>query len=448
MVSSRLVANVDILWKRARPRTERASERGSASIIRIERSWIPSLLPPPVPVGRHSARRGKNSHSDDGRRTKEGGQKRLAPSGPGPTYSCARFPLSLSEVSVCFFCFSSAEAGWLAGLSARTGCVQGDTDARQPANLVPRPKPYFFSASASILVSTLRCAMPSGEYTAEGERWPVRDADARTYALGHTYTLTSLTSRAAAAAAAAAAADTTERPEILGDSAGQVTGQVSSMRPEVDEAGWEDGRVWESAFSLSLVSRIATMLVWLSSPGRTRIRRQGGTGRDSRFLRLCLPCCCWRGRAGRKSGSLRALSLTVCQEGNSAICQLCLQCRANPNHTGLCWGASGAHRRRPWTRDDGLGSGKGKVHRLLLGLDMASGGCIHIAPSLQRGVEGGGKERRERQAFSHQVWRSHEGTWYIKPWWWWWASCRGRRMVVCTVTPGPLSPRQVLWQEQ
>lgn len=92
---SRLVwsPTLNVLWKRACPRTERASERGSAS---IEPSWIPCLLF--LPAGRHSARSlggGENAHRKASRR--EEGKKDSPPSGPGPTYTCARFPLSLSS---------------------------------------------------------------------------------------------------------------------------------------------------------------------------------------------------------------------------------------------------------------------------------------------------------------------------------------------------------------
>lgn len=214
---SRLVwsPTLNVLWKRACPRTERASERGSAS---IERSWIPCLL---FPAGRHSARSlggGENAHRKASRR--EEGKKDSPPSGPvlhtrahgSPSLSLLERSLGLLLLLLLF------------GEGRAPG--PGDTDTRQPANLAPRPKPCFFSASASILVSTLRCwAIPSGEESAveddqpEKKRWPVRDADARTYTHWHRGRLHVLRLRQTL---------TTERPEILlGDSAGQdITGQV------------------------------------------------------------------------------------------------------------------------------------------------------------------------------------------------------------------------------
>lgn len=175
---SRLVwsPTLNVLWKRACPRTERASERGSAS---IERSWIPCLLPPSVPAGRHSARSlggGKNAQQAEGR---EEGKK-----------DCAEWPGSYIHARTVPF-LSSLLLESLSSASVRRGRVPGpgDTDARQPANLVPR---CFFSASASILVSTLRCwAIPSGEESAveENRREEVvacsRDGDARTYTHWH-----------------------------------------------------------------------------------------------------------------------------------------------------------------------------------------------------------------------------------------------------------------------
>lgn len=216
VVSSRLVANVERSLE-ASLSEDRASQRTRQCIHRTLVDPM-SPLPPSRQTFRSLARRwGKCPQEGfaEGR-----GQKRLAAEWPG-SYIHVRTvpPLSLLERSLGLLLLLL-----LFGEGRAPG--PGDTDTRQPANLAPRPKPCFFSASASILVSTLRCwAIPSGEESAveddqpEKKRWPVRDADARTYTHWHRGRLHVLRLRQTL---------TTERPEILlGDSAGQdITGQV------------------------------------------------------------------------------------------------------------------------------------------------------------------------------------------------------------------------------
>jgi hypothetical protein len=143
VVSSRPVANVDFLWKRARPRTERANAAVHPSTGSNARGSHLSSHRPSQPAD-IPLRVGKMPTG-----TKEGGQKRLAPSGPGPTYTGARFPLSLSlslrGLSVCFFCFCSArQAGRLAGLGARTGCCNGTRTLASLPTSFPGPSHASF----------------------------------------------------------------------------------------------------------------------------------------------------------------------------------------------------------------------------------------------------------------------------------------------------------------
>lgn len=172
VVSSRLVANVERSLE-ASLSEDRASERTRQC---IHRTLVDPMSPPTVRPSRQTfrslARRWEKCPT--GRR-KGRGQKRLC--------RVARVLHTRAHGSLSLLLESLSSA------SVRRGRVPGpgDTDARQPANLAPR---CFFSASASILVSTLRCwAIPSGEESAveENRREEVvacsRDGDARTYTL-------------------------------------------------------------------------------------------------------------------------------------------------------------------------------------------------------------------------------------------------------------------------
>lgn len=107
VVSSRLVANVDVLWKRACPRTKRASERTRQC---IHRTLVDPMSPPTVRPSRQTFRYVGVGKMPTGRLRREEGKKD-SPSGPGPTYTCARFPLFQGLLVCFFFCFCSTRQG-------------------------------------------------------------------------------------------------------------------------------------------------------------------------------------------------------------------------------------------------------------------------------------------------------------------------------------------------
>lgn len=200
VVSSRLVANVDVLWKRACPRTERASERTRQC---IHRTLVDPMSPPTVRPSRQTFRYVGVGKMPTGRLRREEGKKtrRVA----RVLHTRAHGSLSLK---VSWSASSSASAR--RGRAPGTGCGRGH--GRSPASLSPRPKGklLFCVGVDSSVDATLRGYTQRGgvcRRRAPDQREEVacsRDGDARTY---------TLISRASSRAAAA---DTTERSEILG----------------------------------------------------------------------------------------------------------------------------------------------------------------------------------------------------------------------------------------
>lgn len=179
--------------------------------------------------------------------------------------------------------------------------------------------------------------------------------------------------------------------------------------------------------------------VWFLSPGRTRIRRQdGGTGRDFRSLPSVSVCLVveveGRARVGVSSG--------LVLDGK----QRRLACNAGEIltiPTGFCGGVSGAHCRGPSAQDDGPDP-----------IDYLSDLTWHLmdASTMFPPCSAGWNSLRTQDgrdkaspAQSGEVTTDH-GT----------SSCGGgRRMALCTVTPGPFrlakscgkkTGRTLLWE--
>lgn len=127
---SRLVWSPTLTFSGSEPvrgPSERASERGSAS---IKRSWIPCLLPPSVLAGRHSAMSAWEKCPQEGfggKRAKK--TRRVARVLHTRAHGSLSFKVSWS---------ASSSASARRGRAPGTGCGRGH--GRSPASLSPRPK--------------------------------------------------------------------------------------------------------------------------------------------------------------------------------------------------------------------------------------------------------------------------------------------------------------------